>query len=311
MIDAIRLAIPIIFLTSILVGCNVTVNEKTATDKTSYELIRTAFYTVEKPSDSTAATLILFGGYPENAEDIQREFAISEIAQSNKIAVVYMNFNRTLWFENNQLDSLSNVFVTLLDSLDLPTKKLCIGGFSSGGAVALHLSNYLQQIPKDNYKPSSVFIVDSPIDLSQLYYTSEKNLERAFSEVSVQESKWIIHQLGNRLGNPHEDISPYEQHSIFTWQTKHVENLAYLKNTALRLYTEPDTAWWKENRMVTYEETNAFLIHQLHQTLQNTGFKHVSYIATENKGYRANGDRHPHSWSIVNKEDLIEWILNE
>jgi hypothetical protein len=43
--------------------------------------------------------------------------------------------------------------------------------------------------------------------------------------------------------------------------------------------------------------------------LKKSNFKQVEYISTENKGYRANGDRHPHSWSIVDKDKLVEWIL--
>jgi hypothetical protein len=43
--------------------------------------------------------------------------------------------------------------------------------------------------------------------------------------------------------------------------------------------------------------------------LKKDGFKHVELITTENKGYRANGQRHPHSWSIVDGKDLIKWML--
>lgn len=31
------------------------------------------------------------------------------------------------------------------------------------------------------------------------------------------------------------------------------------------------------------------------ESLKFKGFKNVEYIATTNKGYRANGERHPHS----------------
>ena len=38
------------------------------------------------------------------------------------------------------------------------------------------------------------------------------------------------------------------------------------------------------------------------------GNKNIELIKTENKGYRANGERHPHSWAIVNEKDLINWM---
>lgn len=54
---------------------------------------------------------------------------------------------------------------------------------------------------------------------------------------------------------------------------------------------------------------NAYYIKKLSESLKNSGFGKVEYITTENKGYRENGKKHPHSWSIVDKNELIKWIL--
>ena len=43
--------------------------------------------------------------------------------------------------------------------------------------------------------------------------------------------------------------------------------------------------------------------------LENENWKNVTLIQTKNKGYQANGERNPHSWSIVDVDDLINWIL--
>jgi hypothetical protein len=72
--------------------------------------------------------------------------------------------------------------------------------------------------------------------------------------------------------------------------------------------SEPDTIWWKHNRMADFDQMNAYYLEQLSELLKKTGFNQVEYIATENKGFRANGERHPHSWSIVDKKELIYWI---
>ena len=54
---------------------------------------------------------------------------------------------------------------------------------------------------------------------------------------------------------------------------------------------------------------NAYYIRKLSQSLKESGFSQVDYIPTKNRGYRDNGDRHPHSWSIIDKDDLIKWIM--
>ena len=38
-------------------------------------------------------------------------------------------------------------------------------------------------------------------------------------------------------------------------------------------------------------------------------WEQVELIQTQNKGFRANGERNPHSWSIVDVDDLIYWML--
>jgi len=69
--------------------------------------------------------------------------------------------------------------------------------------------------------------------------------------------------------------------------------------------------WWKVNRQTNFEQTNAYYIQKLSESLKKRDFKNVEYIPTEKKGYRANGNRHPHSWSIIDKENLFDWMLND
>lgn len=89
------------------------------------------------------------------------------------------------------------------------------------------------------------------------------------------------------------------------------ENVAHLRDVKLRFYTEPDTVWWKQNRQNEYEDMNACFIKHLADDLSEEFGDNVAYIATENRGYRSNGERHPHSWSIVDVADLMRWITDK
>lgn len=279
--------------------------------KTEYEQVVTTEYQLYKPNSKPNAVLVLFGGYPEVAEDIKREFQILEKAKKHKIAVVYSNYNKTLWLKGDELKELAKQLQKTFTDNKLPYNNIYFGGFSSGGDVALLIGDYFAEKKKTGLRPKGVFIVDSPIDLAELYFSSEKNLQRKFSEVSIQESNWLIKELGDRFGNPHKNLSAYEEHSVFTLKTGNTNNIENLKKTKLRLYTEPDTLWWKEHRMADYEQTNAYLIKRLSEQLTDSGFTNVEYIPTVNRGYRANGERHPHSWGIVETDNLIGWMLDD
>ncbi len=279
--------------------------------KSKFTEIITPDYEVYKPNQKAKAVLILFGGFPEVAEDIKREFTILEIARKNNVAVLFSNLNQKLWLQEDEKRLLAQKLQDVFVQNELPFDNIFIGGFSSGGIVSLLISDFIIGMKQFYIDPKGVFIVDSPIDLAELYEISEGNIVANFSETSVEESKWLIETLGSEFGNPKTDIETYEKYSVYTLRTHTIDNVKKLKNTKIRLYTEPDIIWWKKHRMVTYEQMNAFPIQKLSEDLKKQGFKYVEYISTSNRGYRANGERHPHSWSIVDENDLMKWMLEK
>lgn len=83
---------------------------------------------------------------------------------------------------------------------------------------------------------------------------------------------------------------------------------ALLREVAVRLYTEPDVDWWMANRQVDYYSMNALDAAALITQLQLMGHKDAELITTHGRGFRPGGARHPHSWSIVDEEELAGWI---
>lgn len=218
-----------------------------------------------------------------------------------------MKFNRRLWLTDEEKKQLSAIINQMFEKNNLKEENVYIGGFSSGGNVSLLLSDYL--IQSENYvQPKGVFVIDPPVDLLGLYENSVRNIERDFSPVSVQESEIIVSLLESSFGKPEASIELYEEHSVYTTRTNNTDNLSHLQDVEIRFYTEPDTAWWKENRQYEYEEMNAYFIKNLADDLRKESGRNIIYIPTENRGYRANGNRHPHSWSIVDVDELIQWI---
>lgn len=301
----------LILILILLVSCKQKQQEKEQTEKIKFTKIIKEDYELYKPNKEINGVLILFGGYPENADDIKREFQILDIARQNSIAVLLSNFSQKLWLEESEKYQLAKKLQNIIIENQLPTENIFVGGFSSGGVVSLLISDFIVGMKQFYIDPKGVFVVDSPIDLAALYKSSEKNIERNFPESSIQESTWLLETLGNNFGNPKDDIENYEKNAVFTYSTDNTSNLQKLKQTKIRLYTEPDTLWWKEHRRVDYEQMNAFYIKKLSESLTKKGYKNVEYIPTIDKGYRANGERHPHSWSIVNKKNLINWMLNK
>jgi hypothetical protein len=86
-------------------------------------------------------------------------------------------------------------------------------------------------------------------------------------------------------------------------------NIKYLTNIKTRFYCEPDLKWQLENKNRTYEELNTYVLENASQTLLKSGSKHTELIQTQNRGIRADGTKHPHSWNIVDGVELVKWML--
>ncbi|PQJ82299.1 hypothetical protein [Polaribacter glomeratus] len=283
-------------------------NPNIKSKENTLKVIKTTDYELVK-SKNQNGLLILFPCFPCDIENTKTEFNIAEISAKNAISVLYMNFNMHLYLTETEKLDLATLITKTIREEKISEKNIFIGGFSGGGNVSLLITDYLLK-SKNLIKPKGVFIVDAPIDLLALYRVSEKNLKLNFSKSSMQESKWILREFDSLFGNPSEGINTYEKNAPYTFESENINNLIGLNGLKVRLYTEPDLIWWKKKAKNNYEDLNAFYLKKLSEKLKlEFNETNIELIETKNKGYRANGERHPHSWSIVDKEDLIKWIL--
>ena len=255
--------------------------------------------------------LILFPCFPCNAENTRTQFNIIDIASANNISVLLMNFNQHLWLSNSDKKDLEKIIMDAVNQYGIKIDNTYIGGFSSGGNVTLLLTDYLK-LTESSIQPKGLFIADSPVDLLGLYKSSQKAIKKNISVPAVQEANWIIETFNLEFGNGDTSFTNYENKSPYFFKTNSSKNISNLNGLKIRLYSEPDTLWWKQNRQAEYEDMNAYYLEQLANNLSNLyGVEQVTYIKTKNRGYRANGNRHPHSWSIIDEKDLVNWILTK
>lgn len=262
-------------------------------------------YELYKVKDSKA-TLVLYPGAGSTAKQTKEEFDVLSAAAANQVSVLLMNFNQHLWIDELQTKELAEQLEAVFNQYQLDKHNAYIGGMSIGGNIALTLSNYLHQ-NQSEIAPKGCFIIDSPIDLYALYQSSKKDLLHPdFDAQRRAEPQWIVNYFEEHFTTESMLVS-IQKVSPFTSQNRHI-NVTALKQCKLRFYTEPDSLWWSENRQMDFEQTNAYTIQQFAQDLRTKNWKQFELIETNNKGYRANGLRHPHSWSIVDVPDLLDWI---
>ena len=278
--------------------------------KAEVGLVQTADYDCFIPSAQPKILLVLFPGFPEDAARTQAEFPIKELAEANDAAVLYMNFNMHLYLEEADKANLVALLDSAMHTHHLNPERIVIGGFSSGGIVSLLLSNYMLETNHD-WQPNGTFMIDSPPDLVGLYSDMKADLTTDFPDWRLAEPQYLVDLFESDFEMSGDIIAELGARSIYVSGSGDATNIAALKNIPVRLYTEPDTAWWAEARMSDYEEMNARYIRDMYQGLKAEDWAQLELIETVDKGYRSNGERHPHSWSIVDKPDLFKWIVGD
>jgi len=269
--------------------------------------VATPTYELEVP-ENAKAIMVLFSGYPHSMKQTATEFPVEEQALSSGFGLMRLAFNQHLWLSMLEQKQLKGMIDSTLTQYNLANHPLFIGGFSSGGNMALLLANYMKE--QDPAVPiQGVFVVDAPVDLNILWNSAKHKLAKDSTNIEGQ----MIHQqftksfgVGDSSRLKLQTFSPFSRGAEAS-----LDNLGNLKNVSLRFYTEPDTSWWQQNRGLGYKAMNSYPIGLLYQEAKRTGEYDVRLITSTNKGYRANGDRHPHSWSIVDQDALIAWMNKE
>jgi hypothetical protein len=279
----------------ILLGCKDYTEKEINIDNEIYELI------VPKKHKEL---LILFPGFGGTNESIKTECNIVQKALIENISILILKKNRNFILKKNELKKLAKIVVELIHKNNINDSKVFIGGFSAGGNLGLQLGKYLTK--KENYKNNlkGIFVIDSPIDLQQLYLKYEKKLV----EEESGSIEYFFNILEKQIGNPKKDFEKYKEYSPYLSTIAYTENVEF-ENTELIFYTEPALKYRKKNFKQNFEDSNGYQIKKLSELLIKKGYK-SKYIETENKGYRKNGMRNPHSWSIMNENEIIEWIKN-
>lgn len=110
-------------------------------------------------------------------------------------------------------------------------------------------------------------------------------------------------------GPPANFLSSYHKGSPYSFSDTTQNAVKLLVNTPLWLYTEPDVQLALKGG-VDYYGLNAFDFAALTNDLRRMGSRKVTLITTVNKGYRKpDNKRNPHSWSIAEPHDLVNWLL--
>ncbi len=269
------------------------------------------YYLAVRPEGNIQGVLLLLPGFGQRSESVFEDTNFHQVAADKHLLTVAFAGRTKLTADSTMRAKLDAVLGDLVKSTGLGKDKFILGGFSAGGVIALRYTELCHQFPESApVQPVGVFLADAPVDLFHSWKLQEENLANNRSELAVGEAKWIARYYREYYGaTPGEDPEVFIPLSPFSIDTTYGTNERFLRDVAVRSYHDIDVAWRLVNRNQAATYDNFVGASELINRLLLLGNERAEFIQTFRTGYRPNGNRHPHSWSIVEEGECVDWVL--
>jgi hypothetical protein len=270
------------------------------------------YYIQLKPlTERINGVLVLLPGYGEKPESIFPSSNLFNTAYANNILTLAIAGGEKIYADEKVIDKLNRGLHDFLNrNPNIPKDKFVFGGFSAGGTISLRYAEYAVENPtKIPITIKGVFAVDSPVDLGDIWEYFQREIKKNYSEAGVFEAKFVSEKMTKEIGTPESNPKRYDELTPFNHRLTEPGNERYLKNIAVRVYEDIDVEWQLKQRRRSLYDSNALGASELINRLMLMGNERAEFVTSKQPGMRSNGMRHPHSWSIVDEVECIQWML--
>lgn len=282
--------------------------EKVFLDKT--DTTRNSYTVIYPPKLPWKGYIFLIPGFGETAENVLQQTDLpNKLASSGILTIIPTFQDGVLSFGVDSLSqkSFDRILKNVISKFKLVDQKFYIGGFSIGGSSGIKFAE------NSTIKPKAIFAIDPPLDFERFYHSAKRDIRLSKGNKANQESVYMIERLEKETGgSPLTHLAEYLKISPYSFSDTTQTAIKKLIDIPLRIYTEPDIDWWLKERKSDLTKINAAECSAMINELNMLGNTSATFITTQNKGFRKPDNiRHPHSWSIVDNDELIKWLLNQ
>ncbi|ESU24843.1 hypothetical protein FEDK69T_03960 [Flavobacterium enshiense DK69] len=276
-------------------------------DEDSTEL----FYYKYLPKKDIKGVLVILPSGGEIIENTLKQITLHKIAVEKGIMVIVPSIN---WGTDNreaEFKLLDKIFYEIVLKHKISKDKFIIGGLSGGAMISLTYAEKSVKNPEKFFLiPKGVFALDAPLDQARFYKYCEREIERNIYKPAVDEAKWIKNNCDSIYGgSPEKFPEKYVENSIYSFGAKDGGNAKYLKEMPLLMFTDLDTDWLINQRHRDLNDWNGIDIISMINQLRIMGNNKAKVIVSQGKGIRLDGKKNPHSWSIMDSEVCLNWIM--
>lgn len=263
-------------------------------------------------SKAVKSFMVLLGGFGSSPEEVLSQTYLPKYASQNGVlTIIPILKTGTTYFgsDSTSQESLKEIIGYVVTKYQLTGKDFFIGGFSIGGTCAV---KYAELAVQKNYpiKPKAVFAIASPLDWERYYLAAKRVVRLSSADKINPEVFYMIDRIEKEMGGtPKTALKNFYDHSPYSFSDTTQTAITHLINTPIMLISEPDIQWWLSERGYDISYNNTTDHTAMINELQKLGNDNAVLVTTTNKGFRKqNNQRHPHSWSIADSEQIIKWL---
>jgi pimeloyl-ACP methyl ester carboxylesterase len=269
------------------------------------------YLAVQPKSSELLGVLVLLPGFGESAENIFPETKIHNVAFLHGLLTIAIAGGPKLYADEGVTKKLNDAFDHIADKYSIGKDKFVIGGFSAGGTISLRYAEYSNENPTGaSIQPKGVFSVDAPVDLFDIWNYFQREIKKNYSEAGVGEAKFVSEIMLREIGDPIKNRDRYNALTPFNATLETPGNERFLEDIPVRVYHDVDIVWQLQNRKRSLFDSNALAASEMINRLLLMGNEKAEFMPAKQPGYRSSGLRHPHSWSIVDEVELIQWVVD-
>jgi hypothetical protein len=272
------------------------------------------YFIAFKPIGQPKGLLLLLTSFGETPQIASNETDLATVANREGLVTVFASLQygvQTFFIDSLSQVTLDQLIPNIQERYKLKNQPFYLGGFSLGGSGVVKYAERAYS-RSDLPKPRAIFAVDPPLDFEKMYYSLEYTVRNSKVEISKREADYFIQRLKYEFQSiPQIDNKPFQSISPYSYSDTSQTNIKTLVNCPIMLISEPDIMWQMEERSRSMYDLNTLDCSLAINSLKLLGNKNAQLVLTTGKGYRKlTGKRNPHSWSIMDSEKTIRWLLS-
>lgn len=263
------------------------------------------FYLKFVPKKTTIkGVLVILPSGGEKVENTLKQINLHKLALRKDLLIIIPSINWNTENQEAEFKVLDKIFREVSEKYKISKDKFILGGLSNGATISLSYAEKAIENPEKFFLiPKGIFALDPPVDKAHFYKYCEREIERNFYPPAVEEAKWIKNTYDSIYGgSPDQFPEKYIEKSIYSYNAKDGGNAKYLKQTPILMFTDIDTDWLINERHRDLHDWNGTDIISMINQLKILGNTNANVIVSHGKGFKLDGSKNPHSWSIMDSK---------